>query len=188
MAGNPDEEVPELAEETSRLAILDLDWTKVTGIFRADINMSRSPGHTPCRAASRSLIGDFSCCHSCPLQMRITILSCSVHVQVRAVDIFAMLQSFLKKGQQLKKVTVYPSDYGLERLKEEARFGPQGLSTARNGASLTENGTGGGINGRSYTLSKEERAAVLETLNEEESDDEGIVLSNPAGPAASTRL
>ena len=29
MAGNPDEEVPEVADETSRLAILDLDWTKV---------------------------------------------------------------------------------------------------------------------------------------------------------------
>ena len=29
MAGNPDEEVPEIEEETSRLAVLDLDWTKV---------------------------------------------------------------------------------------------------------------------------------------------------------------
>lgn len=29
MAANPDEKVPEISEETSRLAILDLDWTKV---------------------------------------------------------------------------------------------------------------------------------------------------------------
>ena len=29
MAGNPDEKVPEVKDETSRLAILDLDWSKV---------------------------------------------------------------------------------------------------------------------------------------------------------------
>lgn len=29
MAGNPDEPVPEVQEETSRLAVLDLDWSKV---------------------------------------------------------------------------------------------------------------------------------------------------------------
>ena len=35
MAGNPDEEVPEIEEETSRLAVLDLDWSKVP-LFRTD--------------------------------------------------------------------------------------------------------------------------------------------------------
>lgn len=34
MAGNPDEEVPEVQEETSRLAILDLDWSKVDHSLR----------------------------------------------------------------------------------------------------------------------------------------------------------
>lgn len=29
MAANPDEKVPEAEEETARLAILDLDWSKV---------------------------------------------------------------------------------------------------------------------------------------------------------------
>ena len=29
MAGNPDEKVEEVEEETRRLAVLDLDWSKV---------------------------------------------------------------------------------------------------------------------------------------------------------------
>lgn len=44
---------------------------------------------------------------------------------VRAVDIFAALRSFLPAGGALKSVTVYPSDYGLQRMKEDARAGPQ---------------------------------------------------------------
>lgn len=44
---------------------------------------------------------------------------------VRAVDIFAALRSFLPSGGALKSVTVYPSDYGLQRMKEDARAGPQ---------------------------------------------------------------
>ena len=44
---------------------------------------------------------------------------------VRAVDIFAALRSFLPAGGALRSVTVYPSDYGLQRMKEDASAGPQ---------------------------------------------------------------
>jgi len=44
---------------------------------------------------------------------------------VRAVDIFAALRSFLPNGGRVEAVTVYPSDYGLQRMKEEATSGPQ---------------------------------------------------------------
>ena len=71
MAANPDEHIPE-ADETPRLAIVDLDWDKIT-----------------------------------------------------AVDILAVLRSFLVKGQSIKAVSVYPSDFGLQKMKEEAAVGPQ---------------------------------------------------------------
>jgi hypothetical protein len=45
-------------------------------------------------------------------------------VQVRAVDILAVLGSFCTKGQAIEKVTVYLSDYGKECVAEEARRGP----------------------------------------------------------------
>lgn len=108
--------------------------------------------------------------------------------QVKATDILAMLQSFLRKGQQVKKVTVYPSDYGLQRMAEEARFGPQGLATSKASANsgnanaamaIPRNGNEGASNGgttkrgKGFSLSKEERAAILETLNEQDSGGEG---------------
>ena len=44
---------------------------------------------------------------------------------VKAVDILAVLRSFAPKGGLVSKVTVYPSDYGLERMAEEATLGPK---------------------------------------------------------------
>ena len=35
-----------------------------------------------------------------------------------------ILQSFCNPGMQVNQVTVYPSDFGLERMKEEAIHGP----------------------------------------------------------------
>ena len=42
------------------------------------------------------------------------------------------------QGQRVKRVTVYPSDFGMEQMAAEARLGPQSVfaSTAR----LAENG------------------------------------------------
>jgi hypothetical protein len=44
---------------------------------------------------------------------------------VRAVDIHAALRSFLPANGRIASVTVYPSDYGLQRMQEEAAHGPQ---------------------------------------------------------------
>jgi len=47
---------------------------------------------------------------------------------VRAVDILSILQSFASGSSgRVRRVTVYPSDYGLERMQAEARAGPQGI-------------------------------------------------------------
>lgn len=46
---------------------------------------------------------------------------------VRAVDILAVLRSFCPPKGRVQRVTVYPSDYGLERMAEEATAGPQGI-------------------------------------------------------------
>ena len=99
-------------------------------------------------------------------------------LQVKAADIFAMLKSFLKKGQQLKRVIVYPSDYGLQRMAEEARFGPRGLAVSQGDAeetvpkrSVTQKGQ---RRGQKSVLSHEEREAILETLNEQSSEDDAV--------------
>ncbi|KAL3791139.1 hypothetical protein HJC23_000559 [Cyclotella cryptica] len=45
---------------------------------------------------------------------------------IRAVDVYAMLQSFCPPGT-LKKVEIYPSDFGMEMMEKERIQGPSGL-------------------------------------------------------------
>jgi hypothetical protein len=54
---------------------------------------------------------------------RLALVNCDWS-ELRAVDIFATLQSFVPKGRALFKVTVHLSDYGMKRLAEESRSGP----------------------------------------------------------------
>jgi hypothetical protein len=51
--------------------------------------------------------------------------------KLRAVDILVVLRSFLRKGSRIERVTVYPSDFGLQRMEEEAALGPQASTCAR---------------------------------------------------------
>ncbi|XP_047319355.1 pre-rRNA-processing protein esf1 [Impatiens glandulifera] len=46
---------------------------------------------------------------------------------VRAVDIFMLFTSFLPKGGKMLSVSIYPSEFGLKRMEEEAVRGPVGL-------------------------------------------------------------
>ncbi|KAF7828993.1 Pre-rRNA-processing protein esf1 [Senna tora] len=46
---------------------------------------------------------------------------------VRAVDLYVLLSSFVPPNGQLKSVAVYPSEFGLQRMKEEEVRGPVGL-------------------------------------------------------------
>lgn len=66
-----EENIPDIEEETHRLAVVDMDWDRV-----------------------------------------------------KAMDLFAALHSFVPKRGTLRSVTIYPSDYGLERMKEEETKGP----------------------------------------------------------------
>lgn len=94
---------------------------------------------------------------------------------MKATDILAMLQSFLRKGQRIARVTVYPSDYGLERMAEEARFGPKGLTQPRSTSQpgVDKHAAGQSSRKSGFSLAKEERAALLKALNEQDTDDEG---------------
>jgi len=45
----------------------------------------------------------------------------------KAPDIMLFLSSFTPKNGYIKSVKIYPSEFGLEKLKEEEKLGPQGI-------------------------------------------------------------
>ena len=57
---------------------------------------------------------------------RLAILNCD-WVNLRAVDLLVVLQSFCPAGTALKSVRIYPSDFGLKAMEIENRYGPQGI-------------------------------------------------------------
>ncbi|ETL84972.1 hypothetical protein L917_15366 [Phytophthora nicotianae] len=57
---------------------------------------------------------------------RFAVLNCD-WTRIRAVDLFALCQSFAPATGAVQNVTIYPSDYGLQKMKEEEQHGPQGL-------------------------------------------------------------
>ena len=65
---------------------------------------------------------------------RLAVCNCNWDT-MRAVDLLAVLLSFLPAGGRIASVTVYPSEFGEQRMAEEATVGPAGLlSRQRSGA------------------------------------------------------
>lgn len=62
---------------------------------------------------------------------------------VRAVDLLAVLRSFAPASGVVERVTVYPSEYGLQKMAEEERLGPQGVFKGPKGEDGA--GDGGGL-------------------------------------------
>eukprot|EP00892_Ulva_mutabilis_P002065 jgi/Ulvmu1/1185/UM108_0013.1 len=60
--------------------------------------------------------------------------------RMRAVDVFAVLQSFVGKQGEVKEVTVYVSDYGKQEMAHEKEHGPRGLATGEGEAEATADG------------------------------------------------
>ena len=56
---------------------------------------------------------------------RLALVNCEWQ-QIRAVDILTILRSFCPSSGEVNRVTVYPSDFGLKRMKEENVIGPMG--------------------------------------------------------------
>ncbi|OQR98341.1 pre-rRNA-processing protein ESF1 [Thraustotheca clavata] len=57
---------------------------------------------------------------------RIAVMNCDWS-RMRAVDLFALFQSFVPASGAVHDVTIYPSDFGLEKMAEEEKYGPRGI-------------------------------------------------------------
>ena len=57
---------------------------------------------------------------------RLAVVNCDWE-QVRAVDLLAVLRSFVPSGGSIHSVRVYLSDFGAEQQREEEAHGPSGI-------------------------------------------------------------
>lgn len=57
---------------------------------------------------------------------RLAIMHCDWD-NIKCEDLIVVLQSFCPEGGSVRNVTVYPSDFGIERMAKEREFGPQGI-------------------------------------------------------------
>jgi len=69
---------------------------------------------------------------------RLALMHCDWD-NIKAEDLLVVLQSFCPASGSVKSVCVYPSDFGIEHMAREEKFGPQGIWKAR------EQGQEGGI-------------------------------------------
>ena len=97
--------------------------------------------------------------------------------QVRAVDVHAVLQSCVpaRGGGSLLRVTIYPSDYGLARMEEEAREGPVRLLRAAEAAAGRKAAAASGRSGKGAPLllggSSRPKHGGMAAVEEEEKDN-----------------
>ena len=83
---------------------------------------------------------------------RFAVMNCDWS-RIKPSDLLVLFQSFCSEGGTITNVTIYPSEYGLKKMAEEEKFGPQGLWTATGEA---------------------------ETKGEVEEEEEGIVEQDPS--------
>ena len=57
---------------------------------------------------------------------RLAIQNCDWE-NLRAVDILTVLKSFCPAGRAIRRLTIYASDFGIKRMEEESKYGPQGI-------------------------------------------------------------
>lgn len=58
------------------------------------------------------------------MSLAVFVLMATILFVTQAKDLYVVLNSFLPKDGRILSVAVYPSDFGLQRMKEEEIHGP----------------------------------------------------------------
>ncbi|XP_058452936.1 ESF1 homolog [Malaya genurostris] len=142
-----DSEAPELDDEEkalgmsdkikSRLEDLEIDYARGEGAIASDSSSSDDDSEDDELADDEVFIdhvwGELDADAERTDESTRRLALCNVDWdRIRAVDIMVMLNSFLPRGSIILKVTIYPSEFGKERMKEEEERGPQELTGGRN--------------------------------------------------------
>ncbi|GER26820.1 pre-rRNA-processing protein ESF1 [Striga asiatica] len=119
-----EENVPEIDQETKRLAVVSMDWSQVRVKLSNGMIMIPRNG---LKSRQRNCNGNCFTLKVANFYQSSAVQCWVICGILQAVDLYVLLSSFLPKGGQILSVAVYPSEFGIKRMEEEAVRGPIGL-------------------------------------------------------------
>ncbi|XP_013164302.1 PREDICTED: ESF1 homolog [Papilio xuthus] len=135
-----------------RLLDLDIDYARGEGVLLTDSSSDEESSEEELDSDLEHEWGELDADADTTDESTRRIAICNMDWDnIKASDIMVLLSSFLPPGGIIHKITIYPSEYGLQRLKEEEVRGPIEL-TEEKVDELSDDG--GNEEGSTYHMEK----------------------------------
>ncbi|CAG4965258.1 unnamed protein product [Parnassius apollo] len=135
-----------------RLLDLDVDYARGEGVLLTDSSSDEESSEEDLDSELEHEWGELDADAETTDESTRRIAICNMDWDnIKATDIMVLLSSFLPPGGVIHKITIYPSEYGLKRIKEEEVRGPIELTEEKIDEQSDD---GGNEEGSSYHMEK----------------------------------
>ncbi|XP_048478454.1 ESF1 homolog isoform X2 [Plutella xylostella] len=136
-----------------RLLDLDIDYARGEGLLQTDSSSDDDSSEEEEESDLEHEWGELDADAGSTEESTKRLAICNLDWDnIKAADIMVLLNSFLPPGGVILKVTIYPSEYGLQRMKEEEVRGPIELTEKAADDDLSDDG--GNEEGSTYHMEK----------------------------------